>query len=868
MNRRIRSLITVLSLTLCAAAFRPGSTALLRAAQADPVLPAPESFFGFTDGERHLRHDQILAYLGQLADLSGRITLERYGRTYEQRSLALVIITHPENHARLEALRTQHLLLADPERSAAADLTDLPAVVWLGFTVHGNEASGANAVPRVVYNLAAARGSTSDEQLRKLIIIIDPCINPDGYDRFAGWVNGNRGMQPVADPATREHNEQWPGGRGNHYWFDLNRDYMPLVHTESRARMEQYYRWRPDLVLDFHEMGTGSTYFFQPGRQSAVHPLIPQENRTLTHALAGRLARSLDAIGSLYFTEEVFDDFFVGKGSTYTDLTGSVGILLEQASVRGHRQEHPNGTITFPFAVRNQLTTAQAAIEASTMMRRDLLEHKRTFFRTATAEAQRSATRAYVVGSDADPYRVAMLADLLQRHRIVVRDIAAPFTVNGLTFTPGSSILVETDQPQYRLLTSLFETRTTFEDSVFYDISSWTLPYAYGLRSAAVRSLPERIRGPIRPEGTFPQGAFAEREKPLAYVFDWSHHRAPAVVARLLATGVQVRVAMQPFRAAAADGGVPEGLSSAGTIVVPLGLQQQRADSIAVLLRTAAQDDGLVIRTLTGGLTPEGIDLGSDWMRPLAAPRVLIAAGPGVSSVDAGEVWHMLDRTLGMEVTLADPSQFGRITLGRYTVLILPGGSYPAIDSAGTAAVRSWVENGGTLVALESAIRWVTRNKLSPVSLTDDTQGPGGDSTVARRPFADMGNAESARAISGAIVAAEVDRTHPLGFGVDSSMLPLCRTSSLLMRAPRDPYATPVSYAGRPLLSGYLPRGFEARLQNQPAVVVTTLRNGRIIHMADDPVFRGFWTGPERLLVNAVFFGHLIRTSTPRVERE
>jgi hypothetical protein len=869
MDHRIRRLITLVVLTLCTAVLLPDNTAVLHAEQPAAVIPVPESFFGFADGERHVRHDQLLAYLGRLADISDRITFEQYGMTYEQRPLALLVITHPENHARLEALRTRHALLADPERSAAVALEDLPAVLWLGFTVHGNEASGANAVPRIVYDLATARGTGIEEQLRHVIIIIDPCVNPDGYGRFSGWVNGNRGMRPVADAATREHNEMWPGGRGNHYWFDLNRDYMPLVHTESRARMEQYYRWLPDLVLDFHEMSTASTYFFQPGRPSAIHPLIPQGNRTLTHSLAGRLARSLDAIGSLYFTEEIFDDLFVGKGSTYTDLTGSVGILLEQASVRGHRQEHPQGTITFPFAIRNQLTTAQTAIEASAALRLELLEYKRTFFRSAGTEARRSPVRAYVTGTDADPYRVALLAGLLQRHRIVVRELAAPLTVNGQTYAPGSSILVETDQPQYRLVRSLFETRTVFEDSIFYDISSWTLPYAYGLRSTEVRTVPERIRGPVRTNEMFPKGPDIVAEgMTLAYVFDWGQHRAPAVTARLLAAGAFVRVAMVPFRSAGADHGAAHGASPAGTIMVPLGPQPQKSDTIAAILRAAARHDGLTVRAVATGLTPEGIDLGSDRMRPLAPPKVLIAAGSGVSSVDAGEVWHLLDRSLEMDVTLADPAQFGRISLGRYSVVIMPAGTYATIDSAGTAAMRSWVENGGTLIAMESAIRWVTLSKLSPVAIMEKPQEPGADSLVLRRPYADMGAAEGARSVSGAIVAAEIDRTHPLGFGVDSSMLPLCRTSTLLMRAPRDPYATPLSYASRPLLSGYLPRGFEAHLRNTPAVIVSMLKNGRIIQIADDPVFRGFWHGSERILINAVFFGPLLRSTSFTGERD
>ncbi len=835
---------------------------------ADPAIPTPESFFGFADGEWHVRHDRLLAYLSTLARASDRITFEQYGSTYEQRSLALLVVTHPDNHNRLEALRAEHLLLSDPDRSGTVDITNAPMVLWMGFSVHGNEASGANAVSRIAYHLASARGQAIDEQLRNLIIILDPCINPDGYDRFTTWVNGNRGMQPSADPATREHTEPWPGGRGNHYWFDLNRDYLPLVHQESRTLMHQYYRWMPNLLLDFHEMGTSSTYFFQPGKQSAVHPLIPESNRVLTRKLAERFARAMDARGSLYFTEEIFDDFFVGKASTYTDVSGSVGILFEQASARGHRQEHPQGVITFPFAIGNHVTSALTAVRAAANLRREFLDHQRSFFRTAVAEAKQSPVQAYLIGSASDPWRVYQLAELLRRHQIRVHELAAPLTSNGLTFVPGSALLVDVRQPQFRLLSALFEVRTEFTDSIFYDISAWTLPYAYGLRFAAVRSVPDRVRGTEITDVRFPRGSLTAPLSPAAYAFAWGQHAAPAVVGRLLNAGALVRVAMRPFRAETGVAEQPLFTAGSGTIVVPLGLQRDRADTIAAILNAAATNDGLHITGISTGLTPEGIDLGSDQIRNLALPRVLIAAGPGVSSADAGEAWYLLDQRVGLEVTLADPAQFGRIALNRYTSVILPGGSYGSVDSAGTDALREWVENGGTLVAQENAIEWLIRSHLSSLSVKRPSRGPENDSSSVRRLFGDLGKAEASQMVSGAILAATVDRTHPLGFGMDSTMLPLCRTSTLLLNPPRDPYATPLTYTSAPVLSGYVPRTLGESLKNTPAVVVTMQKRGRIVHIADSPAFRGFWLGSERLLINAVFFGPLMRTTVYRGERE
>ncbi|MDP2136265.1 MAG: M14 family zinc carboxypeptidase, partial [Candidatus Didemnitutus sp.] len=303
----------------------------------DPKVPTPEQFFGYQVGEWHLRSEQLTAYLRAVAAAApDRVKFEIIGHTHEQKPLVLLTITAPENQTRLEQIRTDHLALLDPAKSAALDVATMPVVVDLGYSVHGNEPSGVNAVPLVVYHLAAAQDARTLATLQQAVILVEAQRNPDGGDRAAQWFNQHKSLSsPSADPADREHNEVWPRGRFNHYWFDPNRDWLPLVHPEAQTRAELFHRWRPNVLTDHHEMGSNSTFFFQPGVPSRNNPSSPTKVFELTHKIAAFHQAALDGQGVLYYSEQGFDDFYPGKGSTYPDLLGTVGILFEQASARG-----------------------------------------------------------------------------------------------------------------------------------------------------------------------------------------------------------------------------------------------------------------------------------------------------------------------------------------------------------------------------------------------------------------------------------------------------------------------------------------------------------------------------------------------------
>ncbi|MEO1367654.1 MAG: M14 metallopeptidase family protein, partial [Acidobacteriota bacterium] len=643
----------------------------------------------------HVRHDQLARYFEVLADASPRVHLEEIGRTHEQRPLLYATITSERNHGRIDDIRRRHqALVHDPGASASFD--DLPVLVNLGYSVHGNEASAANAALVVAYHLASARDEATRRLLGDVVIIVDPCLNPDGLSRFAQWVNMHRGAVPAADPQHREHRELWPNGRTNHYWFDLNRDWLPAQHPESQARLGAFHGWVPHVLADFHEMGTDSTYFFQPGVPSRKNPLTPDRNVELTRAFAERHAAALDGLGSLYFTQELFDDYYYGKGSTYPDIHGAVGILFEQASSRGHVQESTRargGRLSFPQAIRNQVATSFSTLDAASELRVELLEYRRSFFAEAFEMAAADPRRGWLVGEATDPERSARFARLLRRHGVTVHALAERTSVDGVEFVPGAAYVVPTDQPQYRFLEAVFETVSTFEDSTFYDVSTWTLPLAFDLPSTALSSLDGVAGEALDAIGDAPATAPSSKAK-VAWAFEWSSYDAPLALRQLQDAGVVAQVATKPFTAKTASGLVE---LDPGTVVVPAGLQTHGHDALVSAIEGVAAL-GVEVHAIESGLAEGGIDLGSPSSPVLKKPRPAIVVGRGVGTYEAGEVWHLLDRRFGVETTLLQRGRVAQVDLGRYTHLLLVDGDWNRLGDDGEAAVRDWLRQGGVLV--------------------------------------------------------------------------------------------------------------------------------------------------------------------------
>ena len=871
LRRALFSLLFGLFLGLIPAA--PSQAAPLSYYLPDGVLyradiSTPDKVLGWNVGEWHIRHDQLVRYMEVLAEESERMELEVIGYTHQQRPLVQLMISSPENLARRDAIFKEHRRLADAGEAPPED-ADLPVVVNLGYSVHGNEASGSNAAPVVAYHLAAAQGQAMEDYLQQVFIVLDPSLNPDGLSRFAHWANGHRGQVLVGDPQHREHREGWPNGRTNHYWFDLNRDWLLLQHPESRARVERFHLHRPHVLTDFHEMGSNSTYFFQPGVPSRLNPLIPARNQELTHAFAQYHAEALEKIGSLFYSEEQFDDFYFGKGSTYPDLQGSVGILFEQASARGHVQDTPNGPLSFPFAIRNQVRTSLSTLEATLAHRQDLLQYRAEFFARAQQQAAKDPLVGYVFGDAHDPARTYHLVELLRRHQIEVHALERDFESRGQRFTSGTSFVVPLAQPQYYLVRALFERRVDFADNTFYDVSTWNFPFTFGLPSLDLDKkvdiaslLGPAVEAPTLPVGTLPPQqpeGVAAPSPAYAYLFEWNGYYAPRALHRLLGAGVQARVATAPFHALTRRG---ERAFNRGTIVVPLGLQNIPNTTLTELLRQAAQEDGITIYATDQGLTPQGIDLGSPSLKTLKSPVAAMLVGPGVGAYEAGELWHLLDVRFGIPLSLLRIETLERLNLNRYTHLVMVDGNRLPQGPAARKKIRRFVEQGGVLVTTQRAAAWATEHILRSESISDtpDTLDslPAESGKLERKPYAEREKDRAEQLIGGAIFRVELDLTHPLAYGYTRSVLPVFRHHSVFLEPETDPYAVVAAYPEDPLLSGYVSDENITKMGNTPAVLADRLGQGAVVRLVDDPNFRSVWYGTNKLFLNALFFGGVL----------
>ncbi|MBC8755096.1 zinc carboxypeptidase [Kordia sp. YSTF-M3] len=801
-------------------------------------IPTPQSVIGHEVGKWHVTHDKLVMYMKVLANSSDRITLEDRGKTFEDRPLLLLTITSPKNHQNIETIRKNHVSLTETS-GQNADVSNMPIVVYQGFSIHGNEASGSNAALLLAYHLAAAEGTQIDNLLENTVVLLDPSFNPDGLQRFAGWVNMHKSEHLITDPNDREFAEAWPRGRTNHYWFDMNRDWLPVQLPESRARIKSFHQWMPNILTDHHEMGSNSSFFFQPGIPSRTHPLTPQMNQDLTKEIATYHAKAFDKIGSLYYTEESFDDFYYGKGSTFPDINGSIGILFEQGSARGHVQESENGLITFPFAIRNQFTAALSTLEAAQNMRTSILKYQQQFYKDAKREATSNSSKAIVFGDEKDIAKTYHFAEMLQRHQITFHEVKNDFTQNGKTYKKGASFIVPTNQRQSRLIKAMFEKRTKFQDSLFYDVSAWTLPLAFNLSHDELGSISNA--GNKVTDLKAPSGIVNGRGN-YAYLFEWNEYYSPKALALIKAKGLRAKVAMKPFTL--------EGVNyDYGTIMIPAQNQRLDAQQMKKFLTYVANKSHLNITAVSSGLT-EGIDLGSNNFKAIKQPKIAMLIGDNINSYDAGEIWHLFDQRYEIPLTKLDVRNFGRMNIDKYTHIILPNVS--SLSREHTSKLKTWVKSGGTIIGYRNASRFLSDKKFITLDFKKT------ELDAKNVSFEDRRNHNGAQVIGGAIFNTKIDRSHPINFGYLQDELPMFRNTTLFITPNEKSYNNPIQYTDNPLLSGYISEENLENLKNTVPFQTSRMGSGRVIVFTDNTNFRAFWYGTNKLLMNAIFFSDMM----------
>ena len=619
-------------------------------------IPTPKDIIGHEVGEWHVTHDKLVEYMKVLAKSSDRITLEDRGRTFEGRPLLLLTITSPNNHSRIDNIRKRHI---EGTNDSSLDITNDPIIVYQGFSIHGNEPSGSNAALAVAYYLAASTSSATEDLLNNTVILFDPSFNPDGLQRFAYWANTNKSKNINPDSNDREYFEVWPRGRTNHYWFDMNRDWLPVQLPESRARIASFHKWLPNILTDHHEMGSNSTFFFQPGIPSRTHPLTPQLNQDLTKEIGTYHAKALDKIGSQYYSEESYDDFYYGKGSTFPDINGSIGILFEQGSSRGHAQETSNGVLTFPFTIRNQYTAAMSTLQAAKTMRVKILKYQQDFYKKARNES--SKAKAIVFGDHKDAAKSYHLAEVLKRHQVTIHEVKSDFRADGKKFRKGYSYVVPMNQKNQKLVKAMFDVRTSFKDSLFYDVSAWTFNHSFGVDYAENISL--NNAGPEIKTLKINEGSVSKKSN-VGYLMPWNEYYTPKALNAILQKGLRAKVSMKNFN----NGG---NSYDYGTIQIPVQNQKLDSQELYDFLKTVANESHLEINGVSTGLN-DGIDLGSNNFKNISLPKVAMLVGNGVNVSDPGEIWHLFDQRYDMHVTKLDMIYFNLIDISKYTVIIAP----------------------------------------------------------------------------------------------------------------------------------------------------------------------------------------------------
>ncbi len=829
----------------------------------DQEIPTPESFLGYPIGNHHTRHDQIVAYFETLAERSDRASLDTYGMTYGHRKLILLTISSDDHLVHIESIQEHHLEYLDPTKSKE-ELSDIPVIVNLGYNVHGNEPSGGEAALLTAYILVASNHPDIVKYRKEAVFFIDPVINPDGRDRHTHWANMYKGSPLVSDPLDIEHNEGWPRGRTNHYWFDLNRDWWLAIHPESRGKLNWYHQWYPNVVTDFHEMGTNSSYFFEPMKTNgSKDPVMPVENyTTLNDTFARYFAGGLDDIGSLYFTKEVFDGTYPGYGSSYPDLQGGLGLLFEQATSRGHLQKTPLGDLSFAFTIRNQLVCAMATIRASVEQKNLLYNYQHDFFRTGRSEGKADKNRGYVFGDPADPSRVKAFIDKLLIHRVKLFQLNRDVEIDGRQFKAKESYVVPTDQLQYRMVRNIFETYREYADSVFYDASAWSLvnfyniPYAgseeeldLGMEITAIDDLK-------RPSVSLVKSDYA-------YIIPWNDYQAPALLYQLLDNDVRVLSAFKPFAANLSSGPID---FNYGTLMIPVAKQAVNSDSLFAILQRASGDHHLPIFAAHTGYSLQGIDLGSRYFNVVSKPKVLLLVGEGVSSYEAGEVWHLMDQRVKMPITKVDLRIFDRINWSKYNTLIMVSGSYPQLDSSQRLKIGQWISDGNTLITTRQASSWAIKKKLVKHQLIEEKKDEAADSakTFERGAYVDAREEIGRESVGGAIFSVDLDLTHPLAFGYQRPSLPVYRNSTVWLAPTENRYSTVAKYSEEPHIDGFITeKNLKEFLLPSASLVVVPKGSGRVIMFAENPNFRGSWYGTNRLFLNAILLGEHIDVPQP-----
>lgn len=816
-------------------------------------VQSPAQYLGYELGERYTQHHQVMDYFRHVAENSDRVTLHSYGKTYQHRELLYVVVTSPQNHANIEEIRSNNLKLTGLLEGTPS--ASQKAIVWLSYNVHGNETSSSEAALKTIYELTQTGNTDASGWLDNTVVIIDPMLNPDGRERYVNWFTQTMGanMNPLFD--AREHHEPWPGGRTNHYYFDLNRDWAWQTQIETQHRIEVYQQWMPHVHVDFHEQGFNSPYYFAPAAEP-FHKAITPWQREFQTTIGENNARYFDEDGKLYFTREIFDLFYPSYGDTWPTFNGAIGMTYEQAghSLAGIGIITSEGdTLTLKNRLTNHYITGMSTIEVTSQHADRVISEFRNHFNRGMTNPD-SRYKTFVVKGSNHPDKLHALLSYLDDQQIQYGLAGSSRNADGYNYTTGENgrisvqaddILISAYQPKSQLVRVLFEPRPELADSLTYDITAWEAHYRFGLDGYA-------LEGRLNPSGAVSAVQFQTYEhfgnldNPYAYIAKWETFEDGRFLAALFQKGVRTRFATQAF---SIDG--KEYI--AGTIIITRAGNERLATDFNATVKQTAAEHRRNLHGVSTGFVTSGQDFGSSGVRFTEAPHVAMLAGEGTGSNSAGEVWHFFDHQLNYPVTVVNTSFFNRADLSQYDVLILPPGGYGSVlNESGLTRLAEWVRGGGKLIALGSANNTLAGSDLFGIS-RKRSQADQDDSPESKlRTFDERRREGASNSNPGSIYKIRVDHTHPLGYGYPDHYFSLKLDSSgfsYLDNGWNVGAATPDAH-----ISGFIGENAKTNLEHTLSFGMQNMGQGSVYYFPDNPLFRGFWENGKLLFVNALFY--------------
>lgn len=821
-------------------------TFVTAAASAQSVrLQTPAEFLGYEPGQAFTRHHRVVEYFRHVDEALPNVQLIQYGETYERRPLVVAIIASPENMSRLEQIREDNL-----RRTGMLPGTPSTQVgiVWLSYNVHGNEANSTETSMRTLHALADPTNQTSQAWLRNTVVVIDPCINPDGRDRYANFYNQYGNFPANPDPQSREHREPWPGGRPNHYLFDLNRDWAWLTQQESAARIKIYNRWMPQVHVDFHEQGYNSPYYFAPAAEP-YHEVITPWQREFQQTIGKNNARYFDAKGWLYFTKERFDLYYPSYGDTYPTYNGAIGMTYEKAGggagglVVTTQEGDP---MTLGDRVEHHHTTGMSTVEISSKNMDRLLTEFTNFFRE-NLNSPAAPYKTYVIRGTNPQDKLSRLSQWLDQHGIQHGHPSAARSTKGFDFqsrqqtvvnVSTEDLVINIHQPKGRFITTLFEPQSRLTDSLTYDITAWNPIYGSGLQAYALN---ERIN---------PAGAFKRSAAPAppagdayAYAFRYQSMDDARFLATLMKKGIKVRVAMRSFRTGAQS-------FDPGTILVTRR-NNEHVVELDATLRKLAEQSGRTMYPMASGYMDAGPDAGSSDFAFVKAPRVALLGGDQTSSQNHGQAWHFFEQSVQYPVSVLGTDYFRSVDLWKYDVLVVPEGNYRIFDDEQLNTIGRWVGDGGRLIVLGSANQTFADRKGFQLKAAEKKDESKEDQLV---PFGDRERLQLSSSLFGAIYKVTMDKTHPLSFGIGDTYYSLKTSGMHFPYLEKGINVGTIRGKAKPL-QGFAGKRINAQLENTMVFGTEDRGQGRVIYLADNPLFRSFWENGKLIFANAVFLG-------------